>query len=297
VGLGDNLSRIFDALSKTQGEVSSLALSLIDTAGKPSTAAERRGSIDSPQSVHPASLSTGDARAVRIESVSTERLDRIVVYCDPTSTAADRFRRLRMRLRAHWVEGKLKSILVTSPLPKDGKTTVALNLATVLMEERTRRVLLIDADLHRRSLDEQLGLLPQAGLTECLQEGIPPLSAIRCIEPLGWHFLSSGKLRSPVPTEVLEPHKVSSLIQKLSPHFDWIVVDSPPVLPLSDAAALTQHLDGTLIVARAGVTPAKAIDEAIGLLGRQTIVGLVLNGIDNLDQPYSSPAKCYGLKK
>lgn len=199
-----------------------------------------------------------------------------------------------MRLRTQWTAGKLKTILITSPFPKDGKTTVALNLATVLMEERTRRVLLIDADLHRRSLDEQLGLLPQAGLTECLQEGLPPLSAIRCVEPFGWHFLSSGKLRSQNPTEVLQPHNVSSLIHELSPHFDWIVVDSPPVLPLSDAVALTQHLDGTLIVARAGVTPAKAIEDAVRLLGKQTIVGLVLNGIDNLDQPYSSSAKRYG---
>ncbi len=163
-----------------------------------------------------------------------------------------------------------------------------MNLATVLIEERSRKVLLIDADLHRGSLDEELGLLPQSGLTECLQEDLPPISVIRRIEPLGWYYLSSGKMRSQNPTEVLQPRAISGLIQILSHHFDWIVVDSPPVLAVSDAVVLTSHLDGTLLVARAGVTPSKAIEDAIGLLGKKQIVGLVLNGVEMSDRCPSS---------
>ena len=80
------------------------------------------------------------------------------------------------------------------------------------------------------------------------------------------------------PTELLQPQELSSLFQKLSSQFDWIVVDSPPILPLSDAVALRQHIDGTLLVAMAGSTPSKAVDEAIALLGRKHILGLILNG-------------------
>jgi protein-tyrosine kinase len=294
IGLEDPLSKIFDALSKAQGEAASLALLLIDTAGKAEPATDKRGTVDAPQPpVHEAIVHIDDHEHVRSEKIRAERLGRIVVHSDPTSTAADRFRLLRMRLRNHWTAGKLKTLLVTSPLPGDGKTTVALNLATVLMEEQGRRVVLIDADLHRGSLDQQLGLLPQAGLTECLQQQLSPLSAIRRVEPFGWHFLSSGKLRSKNPTEVLQPLELANLLKQLSPHFDWIVVDSPPVLPLSDAVTLTQHLDGTLLVARAGITPAKAVDDAIGLLGKKHIVGLVLNGIEKRDQPYSSSYHYY----
>ena len=90
------------------------------------------------------------------------------------------------------------------------------------------------------------------------------------------------------PTELLQPQELSTLFQKLSSQFDWIVVDSPPVLPLSDAVALRQHLDGSLLVARAGSTSAKAVEDAIALLGRRHIIGLILNGIEKFDSAYSA---------
>jgi capsular exopolysaccharide synthesis family protein len=192
-----------------------------------------------------------------------------------------------MRLRDCWAAGKLKSVLVTSPLPGDGKSTTALNLATALAEERTRTVLLIDGDLHRGSLNNQLNLDPYIGLAECLQDRTNPLSAIRRVEPFGWYFLTSGQIRAGSPTELLQPQELATLFQKLTSQFDWIVVDSPPVLPLSDSIALRQHLDGSLLVARAGVTPAKAVEDAIALLGRRHIIGLILNGIEKLEHSYS----------
>jgi tyrosine-protein kinase Etk/Wzc len=108
------------------------------------------------------------------------------------------------------------------------------------------------------------------------------------VEPLGWHFLSAGERNAGSPTESLQPQELSDLFQKLSVQFDWIIVDSPPILPLSDAVALRQHLDGTLLVARAGATPAKAVNDAIALLGKKHILGLILNGVEKLNQPYSS---------
>jgi capsular exopolysaccharide synthesis family protein len=193
-----------------------------------------------------------------------------------------------MRLDECWKAGKLKSVLISSPLPGDGKSTTALNLATALAEKKTRSVLLVDADLHHGSITQQLNLGSYAGLTECLHGRINPMSAIRRIEPLGWHFLATGRRDAGSPTDLLQPQDLSTLFQKLSSQFDWIVVDSPPVLPLSDAVALRQHIDATLLVARAGSTPTKAVNDAIGLLGRKHILGLILNGIEKLNQPYSS---------
>jgi capsular exopolysaccharide synthesis family protein len=282
------LSKIFDALNKAQGEVASLALPLIDGAGTAGPAADRHANLESPQSSHQPLGLRPEPKQLRVPEVHVKHFGRVVFHTDPTGAAADKFRLLRMRLRDCWAAGKLKSVLVTSPLPGDGKSTTALNLATALAEERTKTVLLVDADLHRGSLNNQLALDPHVGLAECLQNRLNPLSAIRRVEPFGWYFLASGQLGVGSPTELLQPQELATLFQKLSSQFDWIVVDSPPVLPLSDAVALRQHMDGSLLVARAGSTSAKAVEDAIALLGRKHIIGLILNGIEKLQHSYSA---------
>jgi capsular exopolysaccharide synthesis family protein len=229
-----------------------------------------------------------DLRHAAFEYVDAKRLGQVFFYTDPNSPIADRFRLLRMRLRSPSATGKLQTVLITSALPGDGKTTVALNLATALAEQRKRKVLLIEADLHRGCIAEQLGLKAEVGLKECLQDGLNPLSAIRRVEPFGWHLLQSGTLRVVNPTELLRPQELSAVLRKLSIHFDWIVVDSPPVLALTDGIALSQVVDGTLVVARAERTSSKAVEDAIALLGRKQVLGLVLNGVSTVDQPYSA---------
>lgn len=282
------MSKIFDALSKAQGEAAAFVLPLIDEAGTAGSGANRRANFDVPQSFHQPSALRPEPKQLQVEEVQVKNFGRIAVHTDPAGAAADKFRLLRMRLRDCWAAGKLKSVLVTSPLPGEGKSTTALNLATALAEERKRTVLLIDADLHRGSLNNQLGLHPHVGLAECLQSRLNPFSAIRRVEPLGWYFLSSGQLTIDSPTSLLQPQELSTLFQQLSSQFDWIVVDSPPVLPLSDAVALRQHVDGSLLVARAGSTSVKAVEDAIALLGRRHLIGLILNGIEKLNRPYSA---------
>ena len=103
------------------------------------------------------------------EEVHVHPGSRIVLHTDPLSPGADRFRFLRMCLRELWSAGKLRSLLITSALPLDGKSTIALNLATALAEGGKRSVLLLEADLHKPSLNEQLGLKARPGLTELLK--------------------------------------------------------------------------------------------------------------------------------
>jgi capsular exopolysaccharide synthesis family protein len=215
-----------------------------------------------------------------VEEAHLSPENRLVYYADPRSAAADRFRLLRMRLKEHWNAGKLKKLLITSALSHDGKSTVALNLATALSERGKRTVLVIEADLHYPSLSDSLKLRPSAGLTECLtDENTSPLSVIRRIEPLGWCLLGAGEPRRN-PTELLQSPAFGQIMQKLSPCFDWILIDSPPVIPLTDSLSLQQHADASLLAVRAGETPREAVEQTIALLGKKNIVGVVLNGVE-----------------
>jgi tyrosine-protein kinase Etk/Wzc len=197
-----------------------------------------------------------------------------------------------MRLRELGSSAKLKTLLVTSPLPHDGKSTVCLNLATALAEGGKKNVLLIEADLHQPVLNARLQINAWAGLAECLEGVVDPRSVIRRIHPLHWYLLPAGGSRANA-SELLQTAALAGVMSKLLPRFDWIIVDSPPVLPLSDATSLTRYADATLLVARADQTLREDIDETIAIIGRQRIVGIVLNGVNSFDRSYSKYYKSY----
>jgi capsular exopolysaccharide synthesis family protein len=224
--------------------------------------------------------------AITADTVQIERSSRIVVHDDPRGPCADRFRLLRLRLNERWNPETMKTLLITSPLPGDGKSTVALNLATVLAERGKRRVLLIGADLHHATLTEQLGIPGRSGLAECLEKGVKPFSVIRRIEPLGWYLLPAGKARGN-PTELLQSGAVAEIKQELAQQFEWILIDAPPVIPLADVMALKQRSDASLLVVRSGRTPSDCVDRAIASLGRKHILGIVLNGVERFEHAYS----------
>jgi len=223
---------------------------------------------------------------IPVEEVFPSPFARIALYSDPLGVGSDRFRHLRIYLRELWNSGCLKSLLITSPLPQDGKSTIALNLASVLAEGGKFRVLLIEADLHHPSLTKHLGLQTRRGLTDCLQSNVNPLSVVRRLSPLNWYLLSAGTSVES-PGELLQTGAWSSLLQKLQSRFDWILIDSPPVMPVTDALILARQATATLLVAKADRTPQEALEKTIALLGKQRILGVVLNGVDGLERLYS----------
>ncbi len=227
-----------------------------------------------------------DLNDAPVEHVQIQPELRLVYHTDPRDPAADRYRFLRMRLRQFASKAKLKTLLVTSPLPAEGKSTVALNLATALADRRDQAVLLVDADLHHSLLMAQLGLNAPRGLAECLEGSEDPLSAIRRLKPLDWFLLPAGQT-SANPTELLHTPALSAVMQALSRYFDWIVIDSPPVVPTTDPLSLMQTADGVLLVVKAGQTPQTAIEEALQRLGRERLVGIILNGAEESDPLYS----------
>ncbi len=232
---------------------------------------------------------------VPVEQVRIRPETRIALLTDPRGPGADRFRFLRMRLGELKDAVNLSKLLITSPLPNDGKTTIALNLATALAEGGRRRVLLLEADLYHPTLAQRLELPAGAGLAECLENSLDPFSAIRLLQPLGWYLLGSGVVRGN-PTELLQAGSFPKLLERLSPHFDWILVDTPPVTPLTDAVSLSRHVDATLLVVRSGSTPEESVKDAIGVLGQKHVLGIVFNAAEELNQLYSKYYGHYGQK-
>lgn len=230
-----------------------------------------------------------------VDNVQLTSASRIVFYTEPDGPAADRFRLLRMRLNPLWEAGKLKTLLITSAHSQDGKSTVALNVATALAEQGHKSVLLVEGDLCHPSLAHRLGLQRREGLAECLESGENPLSLVRRIQPLGWYFLPAGHPRGN-PTELLQSPDLGGVFDGLRPYFDWILIDTPPVIPLTDTLSLRQYADASLLVVRAGRTPRAAVELAIGRVGTQNLLGILLNGSEDVDRMYSDYRKSYGAQ-
>jgi len=259
---------------------------------KPQSTPRVRSSTPVPQAAEIAEELT-ELRQLPTEEVRILPESRIVVATNPRSPGADRFRLLRTRLRELKEVVTLQKLLITSPLPQDGKSTVILNLATVLAEHGKRSVLVLEADLYKPSLAQRLGLEVRHGLAECLEGGVDPMTALRRLEPLGWYLLPAGSARGN-PTELLQSESVASVMRRLSPHFDWILIDTPPVAPLADAISLLRYVDAAMLVVRADQTPQEAVKHALETIGQKHVLGVIFNAAEGLNQSYSAYYSHYG---
>jgi capsular exopolysaccharide synthesis family protein len=199
---------------------------------------------------------------------------------------AESFRRLRTNLRFAEVDSPARRILVTSPNADEGKTTTALNLA-VAIAESGKSVLLVDADLRRPSVSRILGINGDIGLTSLVGGDIDISDACQSIGVGGLSILASG-VKPPNPVEILGSRKFEALMQKLGDRFEFVIVDTPPICPVTDASVLGQNVDGALIVCRSGETNKSDLRDAENLLqtAQVRVLGLVLNAIDSRSESY-----------
>jgi capsular exopolysaccharide synthesis family protein len=202
----------------------------------------------------------------------------------------EQFRGLRSQLQKFRDQGPLKTILVSSGMPAEGKTFVASNLAMSLARNQNNSVLLIDADLRRPSLHTILGTDKKPGLTEYLA-GTAELNEVmqRNQNPT---VMEAGLVRS-IPNLTLIPggaggdnaselvanDRLERLVAKLAPSFDWILIDSPPVLAFADAIDLARAADAVLLVARGASTPFDVAQRAQASFSNARILGFVLNAV------------------
>jgi succinoglycan biosynthesis transport protein ExoP len=204
----------------------------------------------------------------------------LVVVEDATSVQAEAYRRLRTNLRVLTIEQSRNSLLVTSPVAREGKTLIAVNLAFAFAQAG-HRVVLVDADMRRAKLSEMLDLGPAPGLSDVLRYHV--IAPLHREHALPLEVLSSGS-PPPNPSELLESDRFASLLESLTTQADIVIVDSPPLLPVSDAAIIARTTAAVLLVARPTSTHTDQLDAAIECLaaaGKQPI-GVVLNG-------YSAP--------
>jgi capsular exopolysaccharide synthesis family protein len=217
----------------------------------------------------------------------------LIVQSNPHSPRAEAFRRLRTNLQFLDVADRLESIVVTSALPSEGKSTVAINLAITLADAGSR-VALVDADLRRPSVAEYMGIEGRVGLTTVL---IGQAKLEHVIQPWGGgnlHVLPSGQV-PPNPSEMVGSHAMGWVLGELVKEFDVVVVDAPPLLPVTDAAILARLAGGALVVAGANRLHRAELSEALEGLDAvgARVLGLVLN---HLARKQSDAYAYYGVE-
>jgi capsular exopolysaccharide synthesis family protein len=204
----------------------------------------------------------------------------VATVAEPNSPAAEAYRSLRTSLQFARQERRLRVIVVTSPAVGDGKTSTLANLG-VVFAQADERVLLVSCDLRRPKIGEYFGLDERVGLTsvllgqDTLEEALVPVPGIDRLT-----LLPAGPI-PPNPAELLNGSGVRDIFVRLSEHFDLVLVDSPPVLPVTDAAILSQYADATLMLAAAGQTRRADLHRAAEKLDQvgTKILGIVLNKV------------------
>ena len=200
----------------------------------------------------------------------------------PESLGAEKFRFLGVRLRQLQHSRPLKKLLITSTIPEEGKSTVSANLATILARKQQPKILLLDGDLRRPSLSKQFGLGKLPGLSEWLHGEPRPITHIYRLEGPNLWFLPAG--RPPEnPLELMQSGRLSKLMEQLAAWFDWIIIDSPPVLPLADTSVWGRLVDGILLVTREGTTKRRQLQRGLQALEQSKLLGAVVNSSASTD--------------
>jgi capsular exopolysaccharide synthesis family protein len=210
-------------------------------------------------------------------NISLAPQSRLVCLTDKESPTAEAIRLLGVRLRDIRRNRPLKKVLITSTIPQEGKSTISANLACALALTADEKVLLVEGDLRRPSLLRMFGIERTAGISECIRAEGKQLSGIYHLDDAGPWILPAGK--SPGnPLELLQSHKLHSVMDQLAACFDWIIIDTPPVLPLADTSIWTRMADGVLLVTRQGTTQKHQLQKGLEALDQKKLLGALLNG-------------------
>jgi protein-tyrosine kinase len=205
---------------------------------------------------------------------------------DENARGTEQFRTLRSRLYHVREKMPLKKVLVTSALPKEGKSFTASNLAQVMVRQHGRRVLLIDADLRGPRLHMMLGTTSSPGLADYLEGRTDEFSIMQRGPMENLFFVPSGREISD-PSELVANGRLQLLLQRVESLFDWVIIDSPPAVPVSDASVLAKACDGVLMVVRSNATPVDMARRARQEFPDEMLVGIVLNGAQVDVMPYT----------
>jgi capsular exopolysaccharide synthesis family protein len=212
--------------------------------------------------------------------MSKSRLDKNLVSLTAAgSFAAEQYQGLRLTIERLRRSRDMRVIAISSPGAGDGKTVTSINLAGSLARGSDARVLLVDADLRRPAIGSRLGLkdIEGKGLADAITDARTTLQdVIRNIDQYNLSVVTSGCSSLPIH-QILRSSRLEPLLQEARQSYDYIVLDTPPLIPVFDAAVLAKLVDGLLIVVAANRTPRKLLAEALNLLDPQKVLGIVFN--------------------
>lgn len=189
--------------------------------------------------------------------------------------ALEAFRRVHSLLATPAV-GTAQVVVVTSAVPGDGKTTLACNLALIAARDDKARTLLVDADLRRPHSSAFLEPTPKVGLTDVLTGRARVEDAIVHVREHSLDVMGSGQTDEHAGA-LLTPVRAQKLVDALRKDYRWVIIDTPPALLFADAGTLASHTDGVLLVVRSGWTPMGLYKEAIAAIGKENVLGTILN--------------------
>ena len=262
------MSRLFEALQRSESEKSGAPFF------QPPVAATELLEV--------AEKERNDFREFKSLHVSLAPDNRLVCLTAKESLGAEKFRFLAVRLRQIQQTRALKRILVTSTLAEEGKSLVSANLAMTLARRHWQKTLLIEGDLRRPVQAQMFGLRKLPGITEWLSDGVGPITSIFRLEEAGLWILPAGTPPAN-PLELMQSRRLGALLDDLSGLFDWIVIDSPPLLPLADTSVWSRRSDGVVLVVREGKSEKRQLKAGLEALGTSNLLGVVLNGCSSTD--------------
>jgi protein-tyrosine kinase len=302
------MSRIHEALKKAEQERANVQAAATEIAALPAEAAppaaetwaSRAQEITSEPTLSAASGLQGDF--LRFDDLRT-RCAHPTWHLDPNVNVffnanlsvhgAEQFRTLRSRLYQLRASQPLRTLLVTSAVPSEGKTFVTANLAQAIVRQPDRRALIIDADLRCARLHLPLGAPTSPGLTDYLRGEADEMAVIQHGQEGNLCFIAGGNEVTD-PSELLSNGRLKKLLDRVTPVFDWVILDSPPCVPVADASILAGLCDGVLLVVRAGSTPSDVAERARQELQGKNVIGVVLNAVDEAGMYGSGYYQAYG---
>lgn len=311
------MSRIHEALKKAAEEraakvATEVEAGVAEIQSEPKLPSMRRPDVAAAQPIAPPAAAPKSSPRVTTSTAVTpgfsyeELLKRCVQQewrLDPSNSVflnsrsgeggPERFRTLRSRLYKIASTRKLKKVLITSGVAAEGKTFVASNLAQSIIQQPELRVLLIDGDLRSSQLHLLFGTQSCPGLSDYLRGEADEYGVIQKGMSENLFLIPGGNVVSN-PSELLLSDRMKQLFNTVTPVFDWIIIDSPPTLPVHDASVLADLVDGVLFVIRAGSTDAEIVERTAAEFQGKNLLGVVLNRVQKTDSYGEQYQNYYG---
>lgn len=290
------MGKVYEAIKKAESEGNPAGWSSVAVDARPSNGSKDKASAEEFDFVN-YSLNAPDAAEIEqqnheIETAHAARralaqpsrevdLDleslapQLISFHDVNTDASEEYNKLAVTLISAASERPLKRVLVASAQHGEGRTSVALNLACALARAQ-RRVLVVETDLHSPSLLRFLGLNAEIGMTDTLIKGMPAGSAVIRVQPAGFDLLPTRE-QAKNPAELLSSQSFRNMLELFDPDYDFILLDSPPLLAVADSSLLIRYTDTTVLVIRSGKTSSGQVGKAIAPFSQDKLLGVVLN--------------------